>query len=116
MNGEKFLVILEDFQIERDEMELSKNIKAAMEAGQQLYWQLDGGWLELRAISYTWENGKVRTKQIEIYYLNEQLNEVVRVQKELGNYAPKNFYKELESAYWAKVIDAHPRNLLVKEG
>jgi hypothetical protein len=96
-------------------MELNKNIKAAVDAEQPLYWQLDGDWLELRAISYTWENGKERTKQIQIYYLKEQLKEIVETQKALGSNAPKNFIEELDPAYWKKVIDIHPRNLLAKE-
>ena len=96
-------------------MELNGNIKLAIERNQELYWQLNGNWLDLRAITYTWENGNFRTKRIMMYYLKDQLNEIVETQKVLGKYAPINFWKELEPAYWNKVIDIHPRNLIAKE-
>jgi hypothetical protein len=50
-----------------------------------------------------------------MYYLKDQLNEIVETQKVLGKYAPINFWKELEPAYWNKVIDIHPRDLITKE-
>jgi len=99
----------------RLEMELNGNIKLAIERNQELYWQLNGNWLDLRAITYTFEKGTFRTKRIMMYYLKDQLNEIVETQKVLGKYAPINFWKELEPAYWNKVIDIHPRNLIAKE-
>jgi hypothetical protein len=92
-------------------VELNKRIKAAIEARQPLYWQLDGNWLELRAVSYTWENGKERTKTVHIYYLKDQFAEVVETQRALGVNAPNNFVKELTPAFWNKTIDIHPQTI-----
>jgi len=97
-------------------MELKKAIKAAVKAEQELYWLYTlAGWMELRVITYTWETGKVRTKLVEIYNLKEQLSEVVETQKALGKDAPNNFLKELEEAYWNRVIEIHPRSEQFKQ-
>jgi hypothetical protein len=101
-----------------DEMEMQLAVKVAVEKGQALYWQLNGSYLDLRAVSYTWENGSVRTRRVQMFYLKDQLqlDQIVELQKALGVHAPDNFWQELEPAYWNKVIDIHPRDLIKKEG
>ncbi len=51
---------------------ITSKIKRALDKDLQIYWQRRGNFVELRAITYTWENGNIRTAKLAEYYLREK--------------------------------------------
>lgn len=50
---------------------ITAKIKRALDKNYTIYWQRRGSWVELRAITYTWENGNYRTAKLAEFYLRE---------------------------------------------
>jgi hypothetical protein len=79
------------------------------------YWQAYFPSIDLRVISYTFENGKERTKSVYQFNLAAELKAVLEVQvllEDLRCAPPRsNLLMVLEDAYWKKHIHHHPRNV-----
>ena len=89
-----------------------KKIDQAIEAGQELFWQRRGReTLQLKAVTYTWENGKERVKCLMLFDLREELQAVLEIHRQYGEKIML-LNDALEGAYWDKVIDRYPSILL----
>jgi hypothetical protein len=81
---------------------LVPKIFEALKDGFNFYWNPDYPYMELRAVTYTYENGTVRSKFIHLFNLKTQLRDIVLTQEQLGNSRSdfNSYYKILEEAYW----------------
>jgi hypothetical protein len=84
-------------------------MKHVIEEKMPLYWQRRGVFdLELRAITYTYENGKERTRKLKTFSVKRQLDAVLAINLRLEIHG---LFENLERAYWDKAIDVHPANM-----
>jgi len=62
---------------------MKKNIKQAIEKDLLIWWQRRGLYgLQLRAVTYTWENGRERTKCLQEFSdIRVELNDAVKLHK-----------------------------------
>jgi hypothetical protein len=98
---------------------LKRTIIKALEEEYPLFWIRRGLYcLELRAITYTYENGKELTRRLAEYDIKNTLDLAFYVHIEICRLAPAQIHPDivtaLESAFWEGAIFPHPRAQLEK--
>lgn len=98
---------------------LKRTITKAIEERYPLFWQRRGLYgLELRAVTYTYENGKELTRKLAEYDLKDTLPLAFNVHIEICRIASLAFHPDIvsavESAFWDGTIFPHPRLQLEK--
>lgn len=96
---------------------LKRSITKAIEEKWPIFWQPRGLYdLELRAVTYTYENGKELTRRLAAYDIKDSLQLAFYVHIEICRLAPESIQPDivsaLENAFWAGKIFPHPRKLL----
>lgn len=89
-----------------------KAIKDAIDNKQFIYWQRRGAYgLQLRAITYTWENGHERTKCLKEYDLKVELDCIVNTHqevRELSDVGDFQLREILTKAWFDGSLQAYP--------
>jgi hypothetical protein len=95
---------------------LNLKIKKAMEEHYPMYWVRIGlHGLQLRAVTYTFENGTSRTMKLDEFDIKIDLQQALRVHMEICklvslNYAP-DILPSLNNAFWQGELECSPEAL-----
>ena len=93
---------------------MNKKLKQAIDERLPLYWLQRGLYtLELRAVSYTWENGRERTRKLAQFDLKTELPSAFQMHLEVsklvdGRNAP-DIVTALQNAFWEGTLERSPR-------
>jgi len=92
-----------------------KAIKNALENRQYMYWQSRGLFgLQLRAVTYTWENGRERTKCLKEFDVKEEIESIISTHMELREKSDIGDFELREilwKAFYSRAIDKFPEIL-----
>ncbi len=96
---------------------LNKKVRKAIEERMPLYWLQHGLYsLELRAVSYTWENGRERTRKLAEFDLKEELPAIfhvhIEVCKQVTSANAPDIVTALQHAYWEGTLERSPQVML----
>lgn len=93
---------------------LDKKIQQALELKQPLFWeQRVGGTAEVQlvAVTYTWENGRQRTKKLASYDVRFELEKFVALHKKYAGQI-YGFDGVVKNFRWNGLVDKSPDQLL----